>query len=81
MLTINDIKFDEQGYGNITDYSSECPEGCLRFFAWVDFIDNRNVLCDHIFTATRGEALTTALWIFRGCRNLIKGIRIYQDEA
>lgn len=75
----SDKRPKQESFGNITDYSQECPKGFKSYYAFVDFEDGSQCLLDRIFAKTRLVANAILFQRFADCLPYMTGWRMYEE--
>lgn len=82
-MILPDKRIKQETFGNITDYSQRdnCPKGWRSFFAYAQFTDGSNCLCDYIFAPNRTVAFGLAVGKFADCAAYLQGITVYAEDG
>lgn len=77
-MVTDKTRFPEHGFANLTDYSTKCPEGYSKFFAFVMFEDGSEALLSHIFAVNRLHANGILLGRFADCLPYMSGYSLQE---
>ena len=76
-----DKKIEQRYDANLTDYSTECPKGLRKFFAYCHFTDHSWCLLSNIFASNRAEAYAIAMQTFNDCIPYMCDLSLHSDDG